>query len=156
MASGCWAVAESVSEKPINLTDYSKLSDADFQIYIKRLYDFGGGDTAPASLSELLCLYMKNAGITVEELAFECKISERTLGAMRNQKGYRPKLRNLIAICICLHLKPSYSYRLLESAGYRLTDSYEDTIYRCLLDNLYMCDLETSNKFLIKAKMKPL
>ena len=111
---------------------------------------------APCSLSALLNNYMASADISVEELAFASKISERTIGAMRNKADYRPKLKNLISICIGLHLKPSYSYRLLEVAGDRLTCSYRDTIYKYILDNLYMYDIGYSNSFLIKANLKPL
>lgn len=156
MEAGLWAVKKCETETISEPERLSKLPDSEFQMYVTLLYNFGGGDKAPSSLSELLTLYMQNADITVEELAFASKISERTIGAMRNKSDYRPKLQNLIAICIGMHLKPSYSYRLLETAGYRLTNTYSDTIYKYLLDNFYMYDVESCNKFLIKAKMKPL
>lgn len=156
METSLRAVEHFDAEKSLEAERLLSMSDSEFQLGINLLYEFGGGDAAPCSLSALLNSYMTAAGISVEELSFASKISERTIGAMRNKTDYRPKLKNLISICIGLHLRPSYSYRLLEVAGYRLTCSYRDTVYKYILDSLYMFDIEYSNSFLLKAQLKPL
>ncbi|MCR5409473.1 MAG: helix-turn-helix transcriptional regulator [Lachnospiraceae bacterium] len=153
--SQSWVVRTSGSDGNPALSDLMELPDEVFDTELGTLYAFGGGNSPPGSFGDTLKLYMKNENMTVEELAFRSGISERTIGTMRNRKGYRPKLENVVAICIAMHLNPSYSYRLIELAGYKLTDCDRDIIYRLLLDWAPGVSIEQCNKFLIRAHQTP-
>ena len=147
----CWAIAEGPSEEAV-----IQLDDTAFSEGFDKLYAFSGGIETPATFSKLLIQYMNNANVSVEALAFDSKISERTIADMRNRDSYQPKLKNVIAICIALHLKPSFSYHLIEAAGYKLTPSRQNRAYEYILDSMYMRDIDDCNKFLKKANLKPL
>lgn len=151
-----WAVKAPSEHGESALSEILEMPDKAFSQGLGKLYTFGGGMEPPSTFRQTLKLYMENENISVEELAYVSGISERTIGKMRNQVGYKPMLNNVIAICIGLHLNPSYSYRLIELAGYRLTESDQDVAYRLLIDKAQEVSIEDCNRFLKRANLKPL
>ena len=114
-----------------------------------------GGDDDP-TFSELLQHHMSNNNLTDEALSELTGISDRAIRGMRNNSDRRPLLKNVVAICIALHLFPSQSMKLLKAAGYTLRPTETEATYGFLLDCAYDCDVIACNDFLIGEQMEPL
>ena len=89
MADSGWAVKSHENGHSDFLGDILRMSDEDFADALSRLYSFGGGKSPPGTFKLALCCYMDDADISVEELAFRSKVSERTIGKMRNHEEYK-------------------------------------------------------------------
>ncbi len=156
MKERCLAVAPQVDPVEDVLGFLDNLSDDEFSEKIDSLYDFDGGKTPPGTFSDALTRFIDNADISIEELAFQSKVSTRTIGKMKNNENYQPTLKRVIKICIGLRLNPSYSYELIDLAGYTLKRTKQDTMYRFLIDKMYNASISDCNKILKRAGVKPL
>ena len=76
----------------------------------------------PNSFPKALCYAMKLSGCTKEALAFESKVSESTIGRYRTGKVKHYSEKNVVALCVAMHLPPWLSFRLIEKAGFTLAD----------------------------------
>ena len=75
---------------------------------------------------------------------------------MKNNENYQPTLKRVIKICIGLRLNPSYSYELIELAGYKLKRTRQDTMYSFLIDKMFNASISDCNKILKRAGVKSL
>ena len=60
----------------------------------------------PACFPAALRYVMKRFGFTQEALAFESKVSESTIGRYRNGKVESFSEKNVVALCVAMHLPP--------------------------------------------------
>ena len=103
-----------------------------------------------ASFIDKLESYIQEKDMTNEKLAEYAGVSPRTIQRMRNEKGYRPTLKTIVAVCLSLHLFPMQSYQLIYLAGYHLTSSPEEKVYCMLIDMLYTCEMVEINAFMLQ------
>ena len=60
----------------------------------------------PACFPAALRYVMTSFGFTQEALAFESKVSESTIGRYRNGKVESFSEKNVVALCVAMHLPP--------------------------------------------------
>ena len=72
----------------------------------------------PACFPEALRYVMTRFGFTQEALAFESKVSESTIGRYRNGKVKSFSEKNVVALCVAMHLPPWLSFALIAKAGF--------------------------------------
>lgn len=72
----------------------------------------------PACFPEALRYVMTHFGFTQEALAFESKVSESTIGRYRNGKVKSFSEKNVVALCVAMHLPPWLSFELIAKAGF--------------------------------------
>ena len=83
-------------------------------------------------------------------------IDRRHFSKIRSNPGYRPGKNTVIALALALRLDVDKAYRLLQSAGYYLSDSetFDLVIQFCLRKGIY--DLDDVNLALDYFSLKPL
>ena len=116
----------------------------------------GGGGDLPFSFSVALTQYMDESGVTVECLAEETGLSEKTIQRLRNNPDIQPSIETVIAICVGLHLDPYRGEMLLHLAGYTLTNKKRDRIYKVFIGFAYKDTVLECNNALIRCGLKPL
>lgn len=77
----------------------------------------------PNSFPKALCYVMRLSGFTKEALAFESKVSESTIGRYRTGKVKHYSEKNVVALCVAMHLPPWLSFKLIEKAGFALAET---------------------------------
>jgi len=111
----------------------------------------------PYDFGKMLSYYMKEKNVTEEGLSELTGISDRTIRRMkRNDPNSRPKLENIVAVCIALHLYPHKSIMLINAAGYYFRNTSKDKIYQFLIDSAYNKNVDECNEFLIRMGYEPL
>lgn len=102
--------------------------------------------------NDTFCVLFKNhmarINITVEQLAERAGVSTKTIQRMRNEAGYRPVLKNLVAVCLSMNLPPYDSAQLLHLAGFVLNSSEEEQLYELLLSMCWEAPMDQINDFL--------
>ena len=93
----------------------------------------------PSSFCGTLDYHVKRRGYTNEKMEERTGISSRMIQDYRSKKDSKPTLQSVLALCIGLNLHPSFSYDLINKAGYNIMiPSEEFLIYRYLIDNHHM------------------
>ena len=110
----------------------------------------------PAPFGATLAAHMKACKLTNEAMAEALNISPRTVSTLRNAIAPSLSLRQVIAICILLHLPPELSDDMIAKAGIRPLPIAEHIAYRMLLRTMYSADLQTCNDLLLAEKFEPL
>lgn len=109
----------------------------------------------PALFSDTLSMHMDRTHMTNEQLAEKCGISTRTLTNWRNDEKRVKPLKQMVALCISLHLEPELSMDLLDKSGNRFSITEEDALYRLMLRTMYRRSLHDCDALLQEAGMKP-
>ncbi|MBQ8306052.1 MAG: hypothetical protein IJX90_07540 [Blautia sp.] len=119
---------------------------------------FLGDHGENSSFGKQLTEYMKNT--TCEELSERTGVSVDTIlkyRQYRNQPNQpRPVLKNVVALCIGLHLVYYCSEHLLGLAGYTLRDTPDEKAYQFLLQCAPAETVSRCNRFLLSRGLKPL
>lgn len=104
----------------------------------------------PSSFCGTLDYHVKRRGYTNEKMEERTGISSRMIQDYRNKKDAKPTLQSVLALCIGLNLHPSFSYDLINKAGYNIMVANEEyLIYRYLIDNHHM-----ENIYMWNAKLQ--
>ena len=111
--------------------------------------------TSDTRFNEQIVKYMEQRNVTVEALAERARVSTKTISRMRNEEGYRCSLRSIVAVCLALHLYPLESFDLITNMGYSLNSSYEEKVYRGLIQTCYPFEMEDINILLISWDIAP-
>ena len=102
----------------------------------------------PACFPEALRYVMTRFGFTQEALAFASKVSESTIGRYRNGKVESFSEKNVVALCVAMHLPPWLSFALIAKAGFSLAATREQQAYLMVLSCMYMRSVDEVNDYL--------
>lgn len=102
----------------------------------------------PNSFPKALCYVMKLSGFTKEALAYESKVSESTIGRYRTGKVKHYSEKNVVALCVAMHLPPWLSFKLIGKAGFSLAATREQQAYLVVLSCMYMRSVDEVNDYL--------
>ena len=102
----------------------------------------------PACFPEALRYVMKRFGFTQEALAFESKVSESTIGRYRNGKVKSFSEKNVVALCVAMHLPPWLSFALIAKAGFSFAATKEQQAHSMILNCMYMRSIDEVNEYL--------
>lgn len=102
----------------------------------------------PNSFPKALCYVMKLSGFTKEALAYESKVSESTIGRYRTGKVKHYSEKNVVALCVAMHLPPWLSFKLIGKAGFSLAATREQQAYLMVLSCMYMRSVDEVNDYL--------
>lgn len=99
----------------------------------------------PNSFPKALCYVMRLSGFTKEALAYESKVSESTIGRYRTGKVKHYSEKNVVALCVAMHLPPWLSFKLIGKAGFSLAATREQQAYLMVLSCMYMRSVDEVN-----------
>jgi len=102
----------------------------------------------PNSFPKALCYVMRLSGFTKEALAYESKVSESTIGRYRTGKVKHYSEKNVVALCVAMHLPPWLSFKLIGKAGFSLDATREQQAYLMVLSCMYMRSVDEVNDYL--------
>ena len=102
----------------------------------------------PNSFPKALCYVMRLSGFTKEALAYESKVSESTIGRYRTGKVKHYSEKNVVALCVAMHLPPWLSFKLIGKAGFSLAATREQQAYLMVLSCMYMRPVDEVNDYL--------
>lgn len=102
----------------------------------------------PNSFPKALCYVMRLSGFTKEALAYESKVSESTIGRYRTGKVKHYSEKNVVALCVAMHLPPWLSFALIAKAGFSLAATREQQAYSMVLSCMYMRSVDEVNDYL--------
>lgn len=102
----------------------------------------------PNSFPKVLCYVMRLSGFTKEALAYESKVSESTIGRYRTGKVKHYSEKNVVALCVAMHLPPWLSFKLIGKAGFSLDATREQQAYLMVLSCMYMRSVDEVNDYL--------
>mgnify|MGYP003087736395 FL=1 len=102
----------------------------------------------PNSFPKALSYVMKLSGFTKEALAYESKVSESTIGRYRTGKVKHYSEKNVVALCVAMHLPPWLSFKLIGKAGFSLDATREQQAYLMVLSCMYMRSVDEVNDYL--------
>lgn len=110
----------------------------------------------PNSFPKALCYAMKLSGCTKEALAFESKVSETTIGRYRTGKVKHYSEKNIVALCVAMHLPPWLSFSFIEKAGFALAKTEEQQAFMTVLNCMYMKSVDEVDEYLKARGNEPL
>lgn len=102
----------------------------------------------PNSFPKALCYVMRLSGFTKEALAYESKVPESTIGRYRTGKVKHYSEKNVVALCVAMHLPPWLSFKLIGKAGFSLDATREQQAYLMVLSCMYMRSVDEVNDYL--------
>lgn len=105
-------------------------------------------ENMPACFPVALRYVMTRFGFTQEALAFESKVSESTIGRYRNGKVESFSEKNVVALCVAMHLPPWLSVALIAKAGFSLAATKEQLAHLMILNCMYMRSIDEVNEYL--------
>ena len=101
----------------------------------------------PKSFSEILFSFIDEKGIKDSEVYKKVDIDRKLFSKIRCSENYIPRKNIIIKLCIALCLTKSEFNKLLNSAGYSLSNTTFDLVISyCIENNIY--DLNIINNYL--------
>ena len=110
----------------------------------------------PSGFPKALCYVMKLSGFTKEALAYESKVSESTIGRYRTGKVKHYSEKNIVALCVAMHLPPWLSFSFIEKAGFALAETEEQQSFMTVLNCMYMKSVDEVDEYLKARGNEPL
>ena len=110
----------------------------------------------PACFPAALRYVMTRFGFTQEALAFESKVSESTIGRYRTGKVKHYSEKNVVALCVAMHLPPWLSFKLIGKASFALAETEEQQSFMTVLNCMYMKSVEEVDEYLKARGNEPL
>lgn len=105
---------------------------------------------------QYLLNFIAERGLDEVDVYKRANLDRRIFSKLRNQKGYMPRKRTIIAIAFAMELTLDEAQKLLERGGYYLSEySKEDVIIAFCFDNK-IYDLFTVNEALDHYGFKPI
>lgn len=98
-------------------------------------------ENMPACFPAALRYVMTRFGFTQEALAFASKVSESTIGRYRNGKVESFSEKNVVALCVAMHLPPWLSFALIAKAGFSLAATREQLAHLMILNCMYVYEV---------------
>lgn len=120
--------------------------------YLKEVADIN--KNMPQSLNEAVEYLLKRSDSSIEEIANNCLINEKTIRRIKDGKT-KPNIRTLIAICIGMKSPPEITEALINKSNYRLQDSdQEDLALKLVLKTSKT--IHEANEMLMNLNLEPL
>ncbi len=91
-----------------------------------------------------------------QALAFESKVSESTIGRYRTGKVKHYSEKNVVALCVAMHLPPWLSFKLIEKAGFALAETEEQQAFMTVLTCMFMKSIDEVDEYLKVRGNEPL
>ena len=110
----------------------------------------------PNGFPKALCYVMKLSGFTKEALAYESKVSESTIGRYRTGRVKHYSEKNVVALCVAMHLPPWLSFRLIGKAGFAQAETEEQQSFMTVLNCMYMKSVDEVDEYLKARGSEPL
>lgn len=110
----------------------------------------------PNSFPKALCYAMKLSGFTKEALAYESKVSESTIGRYRTGRVKHYSEKNVVALCVAMHLPQWLSFKLIGKASFALAETEEQQSFMTVLNCMYMKSVEKVYEYLKARGNEPL
>lgn len=102
------------------------------------------------NFNEVLFNYIDQSGHKDSEIYNKVDIDRKLFSKIRCNNNYIPKKNTIIKLCIALCLKKEDFNKLLNSAGYSLSENvFDNVILFCLENNIY--DLDVINNYLYET-----
>ena len=102
------------------------------------------------NFNEVLFNYIDKSGHKDSEIYKKVDIDRKLFSKIRCNNNYIPKKNTIIKLCIALCLKKEDFNKLLNSAGYSLSQNvFDNVILFCLENNIY--DLDVINNYLYET-----
>lgn len=93
------------------------------------------------SFNEVLFSFIDQSGYKDSEIYKKVDIDRKLFSKIRCSNSYIPRRNVIIKLCLALELQKSEFDKLLNSAGYSLSDSkFDQIISYCLDNNVYNLD----------------
>lgn len=145
---------QTLQEKGINPMDFYK----ELQDTLPRTF-IGGGQEPPPDpprnpLEDLIKQMISIRHTSLKKLSDELKISEETIERFWTKPNARPKLENVIAVCIGLHMPPTTSDLIISLSGYNLRNVPQERGYRALINGYYKHQITTCNHLLLVSGLE--
>lgn len=112
--------------------------------------------TLPRIFTTALISLMEWKNKSVEALASDSGVSDRTIRRMRNEESYETTVESIIAICVGLQLPPEVSYALIDISTCSLNNSEKHLTYRFILNSKYTHTIYDCNALLRRLGYDPL
>ncbi len=109
-----------------------------------------------SSFSQVLLDFIDEKSLRDSDVYKKANIDRRHFSKIRSNPGYHTSKKTVIALALALELNKKETYKLLNSAGYSLSDydTFDLVIQFCLDKNIY--DLQDVNLALYYFSLKPL
>lgn len=102
------------------------------------------------NFNEVLFNYIDQSGHKDSEIYNKVDIYRKLFSKIRCNNNYIPKKNTIIKLCLALCLKKEDFNKLLNSAGYSLSENvFDNVILFCLENNIY--DLDVINNYLYET-----
>ena len=99
------------------------------------------------SFNEVLFSFIDKSGYKDSEIYKKADIDRKLFSKIRCNSNYIPKRNIIIKLCMALRLEKNDFNKLLNSAGYSLSNNkFDQVIFYCLDNNVY--DLSLINDYL--------
>ena len=108
--------------------------------------------TLPPTFHDAFTKLMDISEVTVEELAEETMMSERSITRYRTEEKQEYAVDTVAVLCVGLHLDPLLSFELMQRAGIFLRNTPEDLVIKAILMGMYMTSVAEISKYLREIK----
>lgn len=113
-------------------------------------------NSLPANFSETLVAHMKRKGVTIEQLAENCLMSNRQIYRFRQTPYPSITLSQVVSLCIGLKLHPVFSEDLIKKAGFSFNMSPQHKAYHMLILTMSSNSIYECNEYLAQIGIAPI
>jgi len=99
-------------------------------------------DNLPRSFPKALCYVMELSGMTIEELEWASKVSNRTISRYRTGEAKSYSADKIVAMCVAMRLPPWLSRELIKTAGVGLSETPRQRTCMMILDCMYTASVD--------------
>lgn len=108
------------------------------------------------SFNQMTVELMKQKKMTIQKLADETGLSEETIKNMRNDPARIFQIKEIVAVCIAMHLSPETSEIYIKAGPSKFLSSTDMMLYQYALHQWYTLPVDVVNRRLVEAGAKPL
>ena len=108
------------------------------------------------NFNDMTVKLMEKKRLSVNKLAELTGLSDDTIKKMRNRLDIQFPIREVVAVCIAMHLPPPSSEPYINKCPSKFLDSVEMRLYEYALNQWYMDSVPEVNRRLVEAGVSPL
>ena len=106
-------------------------------------------------LEHLIKSYAALRNTSLEKLSDRLCIARRTLSRFWVKTDARPRISNVVAVCLELRMPPYLSRRVLSLTGLSLRETPQERAYEVLIESFSFCGVLVCNQLLLYHKLTP-